>query len=189
MANYPAEPIRDIDILNAVKGILKKNPRDFLLFVLGVNTGLRISDLLSLKVADLFNNRVPKKFIRIREKKTNKAQKISINSASKKALEYYGQHIEIISPFQAVFKSQLTNKTMTYANANRILKEAFLKVGLNKGYSTHSLRKTWGYHARINGVPIEIIQKKFGHSSPQETMRYIGITQDEIEAAENLIAL
>ena len=62
-------------------------------------------------------------------------------------------------------------------------------VGIKERIGTHSLRKTWGYHARMKGVPLELIQAKFGHSSPAVTRRYIGITADEIAAIEDKVCL
>ncbi len=54
------------------------------------------------------------------------------------------------------------------------------EVGLKGNFGNHTLRKTWGYQARMNAVPMEIIQHKLNHSSITVTKRYIGITNDEI---------
>ena len=75
---------------------------------------------------------------------------------------------------------------MVYRLINRWCED----VGLTQGrYGTHTLRKTWGYQARKQGVSIELIQAKLGHLSPAITCRYIGITDEEIGEIENRVEL
>ena len=69
------EPIRNIKQIESVKRILKTNGiRDFLLFLMGINIGLRISDILKLKVGDVRN----KDYIEITEQKTGKYKRFPI---------------------------------------------------------------------------------------------------------------
>jgi integrase len=75
------------------------------------------------------------------------------------------------------------SKPMTRERAWQIISEACHAVGLSGNYGTHTLRKTWGYHARKNGVPMEIIMAKLNHTSFAFTKRYLGITDDELKAA------
>ncbi|MBA7623772.1 hypothetical protein ES703_31171 [subsurface metagenome] len=85
------QPIRDLKKIRAIKGNLRKrNPRDFLLFTLGINTGLRISDILRLKVEDVKDQAGEiKEYLDLNEKKTKKQRLIYINSEVRNALEYY----------------------------------------------------------------------------------------------------
>ena len=62
-------------------------------------------------------------------------------------------------------------------------------VGLQGNYGTHSLRKTWGYHARIKGVDLALIMHKLNHESIAYTTRYLGITDDELEAVAQSLNL
>jgi site-specific recombinase XerD len=71
----------------------------------------------------------------------------------------------------------------------KIITLIFKKVGLVENYGTHTLRKTWGYHARMNGVGMELIMHKLNHESIAYTKRYLGITDDELEAVANRLNL
>lgn len=190
MANTATEPIRDPEKIAAIKGILKDRPRDYLLYSLGINTGLRISDLLSLRVGDVFDQGKPRRYLRLRERKTGKEQRIAINEGASMALKHFAAHRPNQEPWKPLFASERRKeKPISYVQAWRIIKAACEAAGLRRGIGTHSLRKTWGYHARKQGVGIELIQAKFGHSSPRETARYIGITSDEIQAVEEYVSL
>jgi integrase len=165
------EPIRDTKKLAAMKKILKGgNLRDYFLFTLGINTGCRISDLLNLTVADVAG----KDFLTIREKKTGKEKRFQLNDTVKQALKEYNPAGYCLFPSRE-------GGTLTRQRAYGILNDAARLAGIKDKIGTHTLRKTFGYHARKKGVAIEILQKVFNHSSPGITMRYIGITQDEID--------
>lgn len=180
------EPIRDIKKIKAMKVILKdKNIRDYVLFTVGINTGLRISDLLSLHLYDVINeNGKIKESIFIREIKTGKEKIFSINKMAKEAIkEYLDSLNKEYEPYWFLFKSKKgANKAISRVQAYEILNNAARIIGINGNIGTHTLRKTFGYHARIKGVPIEMLQRIFNHSAPGITMRYIGITQDELES-------
>lgn len=165
------EPIREPKKIMAMKKILKADStRNYVLFVMGINTGLRISDLLPLTVNDVME----KDFITIREKKTGKEKKFQLNDSVKQALKEY-------SPTGTyLFPSRKGGKPITRIQAYDIINKAAKLVGIKDKIGTHTLRKTFGYHARKSGVSIEILQKIFNHSSPGITQRYIGITQDEM---------
>ena len=80
------EPIRDRETINLVKRILKEHgTRDYLLFLMGINSGLRISDILKLKVKDVLN----KNYIEIKEQKTGKLKRFPITNSFKAELDEY----------------------------------------------------------------------------------------------------
>lgn len=178
------EPIRDIKKINAMKKILKSDSlRNYLLFVTGINTGLRISDLLKLRVYDVLdNNGNIKDSITIREKKTGKEKKFAINKSVAHALQEYFDELKRTDKDLFLFKSRKgENSPISRIQAYEILNKVAKDIGINDEIGTHTLRKTFGYHARMNGTPIEVLQKIFNHSAPSITMRYIGITKDELE--------
>ena len=192
------EPIRDLKKIAQIKNVLrgKNEIRDLLLFELGINSALRISDLLTLKVGDLFEpNLVTKDFFDIREEKTGKANRITITPKVKDTLGLYAQtypHIVESPENFAFFKkktfplgSQAIGRKMSWVFLSGICEE----VGLKGNYGNHTLRKTWGYQARMGLIPIEFIQLKLNHSSLAVTQRYLGITADEIAEACNRLDL
>lgn len=174
------EPIRDKKKIEAMKKILyADNIRNYVLFVLGINSGIRVSDLCKLKDTEVKedNGKIKERII-IREKKTGKTKNYPINESAKKALiEYLG----VKSPEgKYLFASRKGGNPITRIQAYRILNDAAELVGVPR-VGTHSLRKTFGYHAYINGTSITLLQRIFNHTTQKDTLRYIGITQDEID--------
>lgn len=176
------EPIRDEKVIKQIKRKLKSSPRDYLLFVLGINNGLRISDLLEIKVKDV-NNLEIGETLPIIEKKTGKDNVLMVNGAIHEALHLYLKSTTL-KDTDYLFQSRNNDEN---GNPKPLARETVSKMvknwtaGMNGNYSTHSLRKTWGYFQRKKfGVSFEIICKRFGHSSPVITMRYLGIENKEV---------
>lgn len=184
------EPIRDKNQIDRIKGNLlkQKNPRNLLLFVLGINTGLRISDLLPLKLGDVKDKKGdPKNYIYLTEKKTHKQRKIVLNSEVKKALQIYFDRSKVYDLDTYLFTSEKDdrNRPLTKAMAWHLVNKWCREVGILERVGTHTLRKTLGYQMRKSGIAIEIIQEMLGHSSVNVTSRYIGINQEELEQVAN----
>src|SRR5690554_5849046 len=167
----------------AMKAVLKeKSLRNYLLFTLGINTGLRIGDLLRFKIADVLDeNGNIQKYLTIREQKTGKFNSFVLNRTARKAVQEYLQILGDYDLGWYLFKSQKgKNRPISRQQAYTILNEAARVVGIKERIGTHTLRKTFGYWARKNGVAsIEQLQEIFNHSSPAVTRRYIGFTQKE----------
>ncbi|MCF8011633.1 MAG: site-specific integrase [Clostridiales bacterium] len=176
------EPIRDIKKIEAIKKILKgNNLRDYCLFTLGINSGLRVSDLLSLKVSDVVSDKGKvKDRIAIRERKTNKVKNFPVGTKARKALEEYLRKYKL-GLDMPLFLSRKGSAPISRQHAHRILNEAAASVGIKDRIGTHTLRKTFGYHAYKKGYDITLLQKLFNHTAPSITLRYIGITQDELD--------
>lgn len=185
--NY-VEPIRSKIKIEQIKQYLLNNepPRNYLFFVLGINFALRISDLLSLKVEDVRKSDGNlKEMVYIREQKTNKQKCIQINEASEQALDYYFSKVDV-KQNDWLFSGR-GNKPLNRSWCWGLINKWVKKVGLEGRFGTHSLRKSWGFCARQQGVPIELIQAKFNHSTPEVTRRYIGITGDEVAKIEKMV--
>lgn len=188
------EPIRDRIKINAIRNNLKleKNPRNYLLFVMGINSALRISDLLKLKIKDVIDNRGNiKESIYIRQKKTGKEIAPLINDSMREAIKYYLERIGNWGFEDYLFKSKRNpNRALERVMAWYLINKWCADVGLDNGrIGTHSLRKTWGYHARKAGIDLETIMIKLGQKSISSTKAYIGISQEEIGAVENKVCL
>ncbi|WP_110952978.1 site-specific integrase [Anaerosinus massiliensis] len=175
------QPIRDKKQLENMKRYLKEqNLRDWLLFVLGINSGLRISDLLQLTIDDVRG----KDRITIREQKTNKTKDFPLSDTCKKAI---GEYFKTTGLTEGVlFSSRKSSGSkgtgaISRQQAYDIISSAAKEVGIKDAIGTHTLRKTFGYHAYKAGVGIEVIQKLLNHSAPSVTLRYIGITQEQLD--------
>ncbi len=170
------EPIRDKRKIEAMKKVLKgNNLRDYCLFVLGINSGLRISDLLNLQVEDTQG----KDRIVLREKKTGKAKDFPLSETCKKTLNEYLKESGLSAG--PLFPSRRGHGSITRIQAYRIINDAAKSVGIKDAIGTHTLRKTFGYWAYQQGVDITRIQKLLNHSAPSITLAYIGITKEELD--------
>ena len=168
------EPIRSKQQIKQVeKYLAKKSKRNRLLFVLGTNSGLRVSDILNLNVSDVRN----KTHIEIKEQKTNKFKKFPINDKLKKLIQEFIKNKEDDEP---LFLSQ-KQKRLDRSQAYRMLNEACRAVGITVNIGTHSMRKSFGYHHYKQFKDVAMLQMIFNHSNPRITLRYIGIEQDEID--------
>ena len=188
------EPIRSRAKIEAIKAVLKgqDHPRDYLLFVLGINTALRIGDLLRLRVGDVLDRRGDiAESIYIREQKTGREATVKLNEPAREAIDYYRSKAGATDPGAPLFQSHRTpGKSLERVRTWELIQKWVGMVGLEGGrYGCHTLRKTWGYMARQKGIPIELIQAKLGHRSPEVTRRYIGISQDEINSVEEKVCL
>lgn len=174
------EPIRDKSKIDSMKRYLKgKNLRDYALFTLGVNSGLRISDLLKLQIDEVRDAKGKiKDRLEIHEQKTGKLKEFPLSSSVKKSLEEY---LSATQPGEWLFPSRKGGEPIDRRQAWRILSEAATAVGIPDRIGTHTLRKTFGYWAFKNGTDITRIQKLLNHSSPGITLAYIGITKDELD--------
>jgi len=179
------QPIRDKKKIDTLKKILlAKNVRDYCLFTLGINSGLRISDLLNLRIIDIVDeNGKIRKRITLREKKTSKTKDFPISDVARKAITEYlkTRKFEFDEPFFLSKKQNNGKAPLQRDQAYKIINNATREIGITEKIGTHTLRKTFGYHAYKSGVSIEIIQKLFNHSTPSTTLRYIGITQDNLD--------
>jgi integrase len=183
------QPLRSLASIDRMKKVLRqRNIRDYALFILGIYTGLRISDLLKLKVEDVSFRLGPKLVIRdqlaLRERKTGKAKIIILNKEARSALRSF---LNKRSPQDSdpIFVSKKPGeghqpKPIGRWQAHHILNQAAREAGIRDRIGTHTLRKTFGYHSYRKGVDLTMLQKILNHSSPAVTLAYIGFTQDEI---------
>lgn len=173
------QPIKDKRDIERMKQAL--SGRDLLLFIVGINTSLRISDILELKREDFTGTH-----IRVVELKTNKTKVIRINDALATAVN------NLADDDGYLFKSRKgVDKPISRIQAYRVLNTAAKRVGLPINFGTHTLRKTFAYHAYNNGkgCDLALLMRVLNHSSQRETLRYIGIDQqrqDDVYLAVNL---
>lgn len=171
------QPIREKSKIEDIKRVLRnQNERNYIMFCLGIYTGLRISDILQLKVRDVKNQ----EYINIVEKKTGKVNRILINPSLKRELKKY---LEFRNDDEYLIKSREgKNQPIKRDMAYKILSGAAKMVGLEE-IGTHTLRKTFGYHFYLKTKDIGLLMEMFNHSAPSITLKYIGINQDKRDKA------
>lgn len=173
--NY-VEPIRDPNtIYNICEYLKNTNIRNYMLFLTGIYTGLRISDILSLRIKDVKD----KTCIRLREQKTGKEKMIEINSVLKKAIKEYC--IDKKDEEFLIRSSRRMNKAISRVMGYKILKAIGKEFNL-ECLGTHTMRKTFGYHFYKQTKDVVLLQKIFNHSDPSITLHYIGIEQENINS-------
>ena len=173
------QAIRKIKDIESIKRLLSSNTRDLLLFTMGINNGLRCGDLLRMKVGDVKDLK-PGETITVREQKTGKSNVLMINKTTYKILKQFLDETKPDS-HEYLFKSRKGSGHLTVGSVNAMVKDWCRSINLKGNYGTHTLRKTFGYIQRTEyGVGWELLCKRFNHSSPSVTMRYLGIEDKEI---------
>lgn len=181
------QPLRTLEEIEEMKLAIKrgnkgtpKRPelaeRDVLIFLVGINTGLRVGDIVRLKVGDVKG----KDYFLVKEGKSDKPREVNI-SMIRKEIDKYTEEKRVD---EYLFKSQKGGSHITTTQAYRILSDAGDFLGRDD-IGTHTMRKTFGYHHYKQFKDIAILQEIFNHSAPSITKRYIGIRQDEINDTLN----
>jgi integrase len=169
------DPIRDIKSIQEIKELLEGNVLYLCFFVLGINTNLRASDLLNIKVAQV-RNLSPMGELVLKEQKTGKERRISLNKACVESIQrvlFTNDHREYL------FTGQ--RGVLTVPTVSGLVKRWCRQVGLKGNYGAHTLRKTWAYQQYSNfGIAVPVLMQCLNHSSERQTLTYIGIQPEEI---------
>ena len=181
------EPIRDkVKIKQIYYYLNGKDPKYGLLFKFGLNTGLRISDVISIKLKDILSEKGEyREYFILKEKKTGKEKKIKLNDSLRKNINKYLRitHLKYEDYLFASQKGGYIGRVQAY----RVLKEAAVFCNV-ENFGTHSLRKTWGYWTyNMSKYNVGLIMDTFNHSSQGITLRYIGINQDQKDELYSLV--
>lgn len=178
------EPLRREKDIKAIIQLLSGHPRDHLLFVMGINNGIRVGDLLNITVGDVRYLK-PGQVHQITESKTKKKNVVVINKSVRKALDtYFSNSTNQIENHHYLFRSRKgENFPLSVQAVHGLVKKWTQTINLKGNYGTHTLRKTWGYQQRTKyGVGFDVIAKRFNHSDPKTTMTYLGIEDKEVHS-------
>ncbi|MFA7057280.1 MAG: tyrosine-type recombinase/integrase [Candidatus Cloacimonadales bacterium] len=174
-----------------MKKLMKKEGKlkELVLFEIGIKTGLRISDILKLTWNDVYSefgeNPTFRQSIVITEKKTGKSKQFRLSDSVKESVN---QLIGLDNPQKTTFIFISDSNSVTASKSAwtrqyvwQFLNDYGYRSGIKEKIGTHTMRKTFGYHAYKNGVDLSLLMRIFNHSSQTVTLRYIGITQDQID--------
>jgi site-specific recombinase XerD len=177
-------PIKEDLILENMKSEMVKNEnfKIHFLFVLGINTGFRLSDLLRLTFEDLRNE----EYISLKEKKTSKNRKVKINSDVKNSFAAYdnGENGLLFTSEsnrnrgKALSRQYITGELKFYAEL----------AGFTRNVGSHTMRKTFGYKV-YQKFGLALTQKLLNHSNSSDTLRYIGIDEEQLDEAVESICI
>lgn len=179
------QPIRTKDKINAMKIQLKSmDDKYYIMFLVGINVGLRVSDILRIKVKDVADA----EHVVIREQKTGKTKRFLINKKMQKEISDYISN-NCLTEEDFLIPSKRVNGDGDYVIgrewAYRVLNRAGRMVGVSE-VGTHTMRKTFGYWHYKQYHDIALLQEIFNHSAPSITLRYIGIRdEDKDESMKN----
>ena len=172
-------PIRKIADIRKIKLLLSANPRNLCLFVMGINTNLRASDLCRITVDMVRDNDE----LVLREKKTGKERRVTMNKAVRKAVKDL-----LRSPALTALTTDASplfmgrRGALTTISVNALVKAWCRQIGLKGNFGSHTLRKTWGYHQRVTfGVGIPELMVCFNHSNQRQTLDYLCVQPEEIK--------
>ena len=178
------EPIRLKSKIVLLYDVLKEqNDRNAMVFKVGINTILRVSDIITLKVKDVMDsNGNIRDYIKLQEQKTKSYRKIRINYELESSLLKYIGEWKMQMDDWLFMSFRNPDKHIDRVTTWKFLKKASEDAGI-ENFGTHSMRKTLAYHIYAKTKNISLVMKMLNHSSPAVTMRYIGITQDMIDRA------
>ena len=181
-SSIKVEPIRNLEAIRHIKALLQDQPRNLCLFTLGINTAYRAGEFLSLTVGQVSHLRVGD-YLDIKQTKTDEYRRTKLNDTVVDAIGHWlGQHPDP-RPHMPLFLSARRPAALLVPSTNRLVKVWCVHVGLNGNYGSHSLRKTWAYHQHITfKQPIAWLCRAMGHRSERQTLDYIGIQLEEIDA-------
>lgn len=193
---YPIKTHKDI-IAMANWLYEHKDNKYVLAFTLGINLGLRANELLDLRMNQVFSPNGSVRLIEdeedtsdgidIYQSKTKKHRTVFLNAACKDALEWaFPIKGAYLHSEEYLFPSR-EGGAIQVGTFRKVLKEAAAACGLKQNIGTHTCRKTWGWHqykynSEKANLDITMLQRAFGHSSPEVTLRYLGITDEEDKA-------
>lgn len=181
-SNTTADYLVWSDAMNLIRKLAKdENYKMSLLVALGCFTGLRISDILTLR----WNQILGVDEFTIIEKKTGKQRTLRLNPQLQKHIQECYEHIKPIGVKAPILVSQ-KGTTFTIQTINRKLKDIKKQYKVKiKNFSCHSLRKTFGrqvYNMNSENSELTLVKlmELFNHSSVSITKRYLGLRQEEI---------
>ena len=186
-SSIKVDPIKDPKDIKNLKTLLRDKPRDYCLFTLGINTALRASDLLRIKVKDVKGLKPMDEF-ELKETKTKKHRRLTLNASCIDAITKLFESATF-NDDDFLFRSKRPHvnspdkQVLTVSSMNRLVKDWCKKIHLKGNFGAHTLRKTFGYHQRVRfNTPIPELMQVLNHASQRQTLEYLCIQPEEIRS-------
>ena len=175
-------PITELSAIKRIKQQLANKPRDLCLFTLGINTAYRANELVSIKVGQVDYLKTQDR-LDLKQSKNKKYRSITLNATAIEAIQNWLEVHPDVRPDAPLFISAKTKLALNSVTVISMVKAWCSKAGLRGNFGSHTLRKTWGYHQRKTfHRPIVLLTQAYGHSSEAQTLAYLCIQREEIEA-------
>ncbi|MEO1192924.1 MAG: tyrosine-type recombinase/integrase [Pseudomonadota bacterium] len=180
-SSLKVEPVRDLAAIARIKAALDGKPRDYCFFVLGINSGFRAGELLSITVGQVRGLSVGDRF-ELKQSKNARYRAITVNGAIAGALVRCLAWHPAPSAGAPLFWSQKSRGALQVSTMTNGVKAWCAAAGLTGSYGSHTLRKTWGYHQRKTfGKALSLLTRAYGHTSEAQTLEYLCIQPEEID--------
>ena len=186
------EPIRTVNAINKIRKALAKSPRNLAIFVVGINTAYRASELLSIKIGQVRHLQAGDR-LEVKQKKTKKYRAVTVNGKCVEAIQAHLEHLDRkalelknldwVDDDSYLFAGKDPLKPLTVSTLNNMVKDWCSKANLKGNFGSHSLRKTWGYMQRTKkDTSVALLMQAFRHATQQQTLEYLCIQEEEIES-------
>ena len=185
------EPIRTLQAISKIKTMLLKQPRNYCLFVLGINTAFRASEILSIRVGHVAHL-LPGDILEIKQQKTKQYRSVTFNQAAYDAVQIWmkaresealkKKNLSVMNDDAYFFTGLRGAQALKVSTLNNLVKDWCARVNLKGNYGSHTLRKTWGFMQRTKqNTPLPLLMQALGHATQRQTMAYLCIQEKEIE--------
>lgn len=180
-SSIKVEPIRDLGAIKRIKAQLATKPRDLCLFTFGINTAYRAGEILSLNVGQVKHLAVGDR-LELKQSKSGKYRAITLNRMVVDAIANWLADHPKPSDYAPLFISPKSGKALTVSSVHKLVKGWCRDAGLHGNYGSHTMRKTWGYHQRVQmNQPVALLMAAFGHATQAQTLDYLCIQETEIQ--------
>lgn len=181
-SSIKVNPITELNAIKRIKRQLATKPRDLCLFTLGINTAYRANELVSIKVGQVDHLKAQDR-LDLKQSKNKKYRPTTLNATVIDAIQCWLDVHPDRRPDAPLFISHKTKQALSSVTLTNMVKIWCTNAGLRGNFGSHTLRKTWGYHQRKTfDTPTVLLTQAYGHSSEAQTLEYLCIQHEEIEA-------
>ncbi|MEO1748185.1 MAG: tyrosine-type recombinase/integrase [Pseudomonadota bacterium] len=180
-SSIKVQPIRELDDIAKIKAYLANQPRNLCLFTFGINTAYRAGEILSFRVGQVAHLKAGDR-LELKQSKNRKYRAITVNRAVVDAIAKWLPNHPNPATDAPLFPSEKTGKALTVSAVHKLIKGWCRDTDLRGNYGSHTMRKTWGYHQRVQmNQPIPLLMAAFGHSTQSQTLDYLCVQDNEIQ--------